>query len=71
MLDAKTQKKSFEIERGFDPKKIGWEMEKLSSGSPQKMLKVNNKFILLAEKLKKQLGLRGIKIRNLTTKNVK
>jgi len=65
--DAERRKKAIEIERGSDPNRIKWALQKLAnSGKPQKILKVNYKYILMAEKIKRQLRLRNIKITKLT-----
>lgn len=68
-LDAKTRKKAIEIERSCDPQRIKWALQKLSkSGQPNKILKVNNRCIPLAQELKRKLRVRGIKITNLTAR---
>ena len=69
-LDAETRKKAIEIERSCNPSRIELGLKKLSkSGKPTKILKVNYRCIPLANEIRKQLGLRGIKITNLTSKD--
>jgi hypothetical protein len=68
-LDANTRKKAVEIERSGDPQRIKWALQKLSkSGQPNKILKVNHRYIPLAQEIKRKLRVRGIKIKNLTSR---
>jgi len=68
-LDAKTRKQAVEIERSCDPQRIKWAMHKLSkSGQPNKILMVNHRCIPLAQDIKRKLRVRGIKIKNLTSR---
>ena len=65
--DAERRKKAIEIERGCDPNRIKWALQKLAaSNKSQKTLKVNYRCIPRAEEIKRQLRLRKIKITKLT-----
>ena len=65
-LDATTKTKAVEIERSCDSGRIAWALKKLSkSRKPNKILQVNYRCIPKAQEIKKELGLRGIKIKKL------
>ena len=66
-LDATTQSKAVEIERSCDSSRIAWALRKLSkSGKSNKVLQVNYRCIPKAQEIKRELRLRGIKIKKLT-----
>ena len=69
-LDVETIKKAIEIQRRCNPESIAWALKKLAkSGKPTKILKVPYTCVIQADEIRKRMGLRRIKITNLTAKD--